>query len=137
METPSTFDYLIYFYQVAIVSIQIDKDNMMLKDNMQEYLESNSNMFLHLDDPEWLKELNKGVGESIKMMRRFKKLSRAKCAELAGIPVKQLKRYEMGEEQLNIFHLWNLAEVSEDFMSEILYGLTPYFRNIKYDEDEE
>lgn len=109
----------------------------MPKDDMQKYFASDSNLFLHLDNAEWLKHLNKEVGKTIKYMRHINKLSLAECARISGISVEQLKRYESGEEQVNIFHLWNLSEALDCFLSDLLYDMTPYFMNLKYDDDYE
>lgn len=107
----------------------------MPKDDIQEYLASDSTLFLHLDNPEWLKQLNKEIGESIKYYRCHQKLSLAKCAKITGISVEQLKRYERGEDQINIFHLWNLEEIFDCFTSDVLRELTPHFRNYKDEDD--
>lgn len=107
----------------------------MPKDDKQKYFDSDSNLFLYLDDPEWFKDLNKNIGQYLKKIRRTHKLSYARCSKITGIPVEQIKRYENGEETISIFHLWNYGEIDDYTIEEVLYGLSPYFRNCKYDDE--
>lgn len=134
---PACFWLSHLFHQVAIVLTLIYKDSTMPKDDFQEYLASDSNFFLHLDNPKWIKQLNKEIGETIKYHRQNRKISLAKFAQITGISVEQLKRYESGKDQLNIFHLWNLEEALDCFTCEILCDLTPHLRNYNYEDEEE
>jgi transcriptional regulator with XRE-family HTH domain len=68
-------------------------------------------------------DLNKLIGQNIRLLRQSKGYTIEKLALDANIESKQLRRIELGEVNTSIYQIYNLANSLEIHMAEILENI--------------
>ena len=68
-------------------------------------------------------DLNKLIGQNIRLKRQTKGYTIEKLALDANIESKQLRRIELGEVNTSIYQIYNLANSLEIHMAEILENI--------------
>lgn len=68
-------------------------------------------------------DLNKLIGQNIRVLRQSKGYTIEKLALEANIESKQLRRIELGEVNTSIYQIYNLSHSLEIHMSEILNNI--------------
>lgn len=71
---------------------------------------------------ERVRVLDRAIGARISVLRRARRLSQSRCAEVLGVSFQQMRKYEQGINRISAGAVVRLAELFEVSVEEILYG---------------
>jgi transcriptional regulator with XRE-family HTH domain len=71
---------------------------------------------------ERVRVLDRAIGARISVLRRARRLSQSRCAEVLGVSFQQMRKYEQGINRISAGAVVRLAELFEVPVEEILYG---------------